>query len=165
MVSVQLGIEGFGFDRIQSVGPMAFADCANLLSVIVGPDVMEIGNTTFLNDAGKLKLISVDLESMSYASKLSDETSAYGSDVLFDLNAKSIVLGCANSILSSDPANKANDTGAKDGHVKVASIGDYAFYGVDRFNYPPSTNAWYLGSQISAVGKYAFAGIKGLDLT
>ena len=76
---------------------MAFADCANLLSVIVGPGVMDIDSTTFLNDTGKLKLISVDLESMSYASKLSDETSAYGSDVLFDLNARSIVLGCANS--------------------------------------------------------------------
>ena len=144
---------------------MAFADCANLLSVIVGPGVMDIDSTTFLNDTGKLKLISVDLESMSYASKLSDETSAYGSDVLFDLNARSIVLGCANSILSSYPPNKANGTGANDRHVKVASIGDYAFYGVDRFNYPPSTNAtWYLGSQISVVGKYAFAGIKGLDL-
>lgn len=143
---------------------MAFADCTNLLSAIVGPDVREIDSTTFLNDAGKLKLISVDLKSKSYASKLSDETSSYGSNVLFDLNTRSIVLGCANSILSSGPANKANSTGANDRHVKVASIGDYAFYGVDRFNYLPSINAWYLGSQISAVGKYAFAGIKGLNL-
>lgn len=144
--SVHPNVPDKGLDALTSIGDAAFASCG-LLSIELGSSINSIAQSAFRGSIGSTISILTyeDGTAAKYATMLSaksgeDMLCSYGANVIFDMNSGTLMYGCSASVLSAGPDVK--------NHAQVSSIGDWAFYGVDRFAYPVSAAAWALSNSV-----------------
>jgi len=136
-------------NSLTSIGDNAFTCCCNLLSLNIPKSTIHIGNQAFVS-CSRLKNITV-----------ADGNSEYASDgnCLIDKSSKTLILGCADSIIPTDGS--------------VAQIGDYAFYdcynltsvaipnsvtsiGNDVFHYCENLTSIVIPDSVTSIGFEAF---------
>ena len=119
-------------DRVTSIGDYAFKDCFELTSVTIPDSVTSIGGDAFDNCAG---LISI---------KVSNENPVYHStnNCLIATEAKTLLVGCKNSVIPTDGS--------------VTSIGCGAFHGCT------GLKSVTIPDSVTRIGEYAFVDCTGL---
>ena len=141
-------------DNLKTLEPLAFANCVNLIRIIIPCSVTSIGQQVFYGCNG-LKNIVVDEENSTYYSI---------NNCIIETATKTLIAGCSNSVIPIDGSVTSIGGGAFSGYQgiesvfipdSVTSIGDGAFSGssIASINIPAS---------VTSIGAGAFFGCRNL---